>query len=132
MKFVSPNDIVTQCVISSYGICILIFFARCLLSAKPRLQPGGLLVTRAFGDFYAKKRVLGGLPNVLIHDHGRIQYFQLSEKTRYLVLASDGLWDALEKDEVAKKILRKDFTNGHHRKTSSPCRSRSTVANDPR
>jgi serine/threonine protein phosphatase PrpC len=46
---------------------------------KPRLYPGGLLVTRAFGDFYAKLPIYGGIQTGLIPDHGEIELFQLNK-----------------------------------------------------
>lgn len=40
---------------------------------KPRVQPGGLLVTRSFGDFQAKLPVAGGVPGNVIHDFEEIK-----------------------------------------------------------
>ena len=68
---------------------------------KPRVYPGGLLVTRSFGDFYAKKEFLGGRPGVIIPNHGNIGYINLKKSSiKFLVLASDGVWDVLTIAEV--------------------------------
>lgn len=63
--------------------------------AKQRLYPGGLLVTRSFGDFNAKINVLGGIKGVVIHDHGEVKYKKLDHGVKSIILASDGLWDGL-------------------------------------
>lgn len=81
------------------------FLKRRVVVGKKRLFPGGLLVTRAFGDFYAKRHELGGNPNVLICDHGPIRHVDLlTAPLKYLVLASDGLWDGLTEVEVFNTI----------------------------
>ena len=70
--------------------------------AKPRLYPGGLLVTRSFGDFHSK--LLNN--KVVIPDHGSIKYIHLTNSNNeedsidYIILASDGVWDALGIDEI--------------------------------
>ena len=46
-------------------------------TAKPRLYPGGLLVTRAFGDFHAKLLSLGGLPGVVIPNPSEIKCYSI-------------------------------------------------------
>ena len=76
-----------------------------LTIAKPRVMPGGLLVTRAFGDFNAKVDYLGGRKGVVIHTHGRINYINAAKALpKYIILASDGIWDALSTEEIAKVI----------------------------
>jgi len=72
-------------------------------TAKPRLYPGGLLVTRSFGDFHSK--ILNN--KVVISDHGSIKYINLTSCNEddsacidYIILASDGVWDALSIDEI--------------------------------
>lgn len=73
--------------------------------AKLRLYPGGLLVTRAFGDFNAKVAILGGIAGVVIHDHGEVRHKKLDSGIRSIILASDGLWDGLSKIQI-ENILR--------------------------
>lgn len=71
---------------------------------QPRVYPGGLLITRSFGDFYAKDLILGGIPGSVICDHGQIRTFPLSRDIKYIVLASDGVWDALSSQEIFQII----------------------------
>ncbi len=94
---------------------------------KPRVYPGGLLVTRAFGDFHAKVEYLGGLKGVVVHDHGKIKYMKLtsgsstqstpvdsqnggppvdpaSRRLQFLLIASDGVWDGLSVEEVLQIV----------------------------
>ena len=78
---------------------------------KPRVYPGGLMVTRAFGDFHAKVEYLGGRRGVVVHDHGRIKYVKASSQgLRFLVLASDGVWDGLSIDQVTALISQFEVT----------------------
>lgn len=70
---------------------------------QPRVYPGGLLITRSFGDFYAKDPLLGGRPGSVICDPGQIRFYNLSD-LKYVVLASDGVWDALDSESVFKII----------------------------
>ena len=67
---------------------------------KPRLYPGGLLVTRSFGDFHAK-RGKQGVSSALIVDHSSLTAVSIST-LRFVVLASDGVWDALTADQVGR------------------------------
>jgi serine/threonine protein phosphatase PrpC len=88
---------------------------------QPRVYPGGLLITRSFGDFYAKDPMLGGIPGSVICDPGQIRFFNLPE-LKYIVLASDGVWDALEPESVFKII--DDSLNdhlSHHKLQPSAC-----------
>jgi len=71
-----------------------------------RVYPGGLMVTRSFGDFYAKIPGLGGLREAIIHHHGPVEKYLLPGDLRMVVLASDGVWDALKPAEVFKMIKR--------------------------
>lgn len=75
------------------------------LPTKPRMMPGGLLVTRSFGDFSSKIDYLGGRKGVVIPTHGRIKYINAAKAMpKYLVLGSDGIWDALTIEQVALMI----------------------------
>mmetsp|Transcript_8717 Transcript_8717/g.13017 ORF Transcript_8717/g.13017 Transcript_8717/m.13017 type:complete len:339 (-) Transcript_8717:215-1231(-) len=69
-----------------------------------RVYPGGLIVTRSFGDFYAKLPLLGGIKGTVIHHHGEMQTYRLFKDFRMVVLASDGVWDAFRPSEVFKII----------------------------
>lgn len=52
---------------------------------------GTLAVTRALGDLNLKKEGLSNEPYV--------SSFEISAKTRYLIMATDGLWDVVSDDE---------------------------------
>ncbi|KAG5186149.1 phosphatase 2C-like domain-containing protein [Tribonema minus] len=80
---------------------------------KPRVYPGGLLVTRAYGDFYAKRAPLGGLPGALICGHGRLSRVELDGfgtdgggGAGVVILASDGVWDAVPVWRMAAALER--------------------------
>jgi serine/threonine protein phosphatase PrpC len=73
--------------------------------AKPRMLPGGLLVTRSFGDFNSKLEYLGGKKGVVVSSHGRISYINAAKfPPKYLILASDGVWDVLSIEEVSSMV----------------------------
>jgi len=82
---------------------------------KNRLQP-----TRSFGDFYLKYAEFNN-PKGLDNDHGyrkalenfkgpymthepEIKIFELEANDRYLILSTDGMWDELKNDDVAKVV----------------------------
>jgi serine/threonine protein phosphatase PrpC len=72
---------------------------------KKRVSPGGLLVTRAFGDFHAKLPQRGGRAGTVIPDHGAISTLSAAAMAGgYIVLASDGIWDGLEASAVLDHI----------------------------
>ena len=62
---------------------------------------GSLAITRAFGDHALKKDGVSAKPHIKKH--------QLRPTDRYLVVASDGVWDALEDSDMLK--LCKDELN---------------------
>jgi len=70
-----------------------------------RVYPGGLTVTRAFGDFHAKRGELGGVAGAVLSDSGPIRCFKMLS-ARWLVLASDGVWDALSVPTVMAALDR--------------------------
>lgn len=86
-------------------------FPLCCMNAeivvKSRVYPGGLLVTRAFGDFNAKLPALGGISGVLIPDHSEIKHKTLDSNTKYIILASDGLWDGLQMKTIEAMLSGK-------------------------
>ncbi|KAL8517158.1 hypothetical protein ACS0TY_015393 [Phlomoides rotata] len=56
----------------------------------------GLAMARAFGDFCLKDYGLISTPQV--------SYRQLTDKDEFVVLATDGIWDALSNDEVIRIV----------------------------
>ena len=68
-----------------------------------RILPGKLSVSRAFGDFSAKIKNLGGNPNVLISKPD-ISIFTLKTDFDYILIASDGVFDVLSNEEVNSAV----------------------------
>mmetsp|Transcript_15067 Transcript_15067/g.31046 ORF Transcript_15067/g.31046 Transcript_15067/m.31046 type:complete len:150 (+) Transcript_15067:608-1057(+) len=64
-------------------------------NGKPRIQPGGLLVTRSFGDFQAKLPIAGGIPGTVTHDYEEIKEVEIDPEWLYFIVASDGIWDGI-------------------------------------
>ena len=81
----------------------------------PRIYPGGLLVTRAFGDFHAKVPEYGGKEGVILHSFEKIFEIDLDENTEQIVLGTDGVFDAISGEtlRIKEKIM---FQNIKERK----------------
>ena len=106
---------------------------------KPRVYPGGLLVTRAFGDFQAKLPIAGGKPGTVIHTPDPIREVEIDPSSwLYFIVASDGVWDALTDRELVKvlkvstcesrtkmSIVHRHFLR-HHKHLLFPCLLRSS------
>lgn len=73
-------------------------------AGKPRVYPGGLLVTRAFGDLHAKLPELGGIPNTIVHTHSEIHEVEIDDTWKDLIVASDGVWDAIPLNKIDRLI----------------------------
>ncbi len=58
---------------------------------------GQLAVTRALGDLELKTQGVSNIPD--------IEEFAITEKTQFLIIASDGLWDVCE-DQKAVDLCR--------------------------
>jgi protein phosphatase 2C family protein 2/3 len=68
-----------------------------------RIMPGGISVSRAFGDVDAKLPRLGGNPNVLIAVP-EVRSFRIHSDADFLVVASDGIFERIENMEVVNII----------------------------
>lgn len=64
-----------------------------------RIKPGGLSVSRTFGDIEAKLPELGGTRNV-ISCEPEITIFPYNTDIDYVLLACDGVFDSLTNEEV--------------------------------
>jgi len=64
-----------------------------------RVFPGRLNVCRSVGDVEAKEPRLGGKPGVIIAVPD-VKVFKITSELDYIVLASDGVYDRLENEEV--------------------------------
>lgn len=71
--------------------------------APLRVYPGGLSVSRAFGDVTAKDPRLGGNPNVLTAKP-EISTIRLDSDADFIVLACDGVFDKLSTQKVVEAI----------------------------
>lgn len=67
---------------------------------KLRVWPGGLAVTRSFGDFHAKIPTLGGIEGSVIADYGELRTLEIEEDWQGIIIASDGAWDALSPRQI--------------------------------
>ena len=72
---------------------------------KNKLGSGSnvLAMSRSFGDFEFKGKGLTCTPEVVVRDRD-------FEKDEYLVLACDGVWDAMSNEEVARMIVERMAT----------------------
>lgn len=66
--------------------------------------PGRLSVARTFGDVEAKETSLGGNPNCVISTP-EIRAFKITDNHDFIVLASDGIYDKLENEEICKTVF---------------------------
>ncbi|XP_010440790.1 PREDICTED: probable protein phosphatase 2C 74 [Camelina sativa] len=64
----------------------------------PNHNSPGLAMARAFGDFCLKDFGLISVPDV--------SYRRLTEKDEFVVLATDGIWDALTNEEVIEIVAK--------------------------
>ena len=94
------------------------------------MHPGGILVTRSFGDFYSKVPQLGGIKGSLIPKNGDISYLQATaDGLQRIILGSDGLWDALTIDEIdgiikvwdSSRYANNDQNSARVHPSDSPC-----------
>lgn len=100
--------------------CIPIYYGKNNIG---RMYPGGLEVTRSFGDFDAKVPGLGGKEGIILSDHGMIAVLNL-KNVEYIVLGSDGIWDPLEPTMVYRIISQR------HKPTSREDGSEELIKNE--
>ena len=68
-----------------------------------RIKPGGLSVSRSFGDVESKLKKFGGSENVVISDP-QIVDRDINDKLDYVFIASDGVYDTLSTKLIHKVI----------------------------
>ena len=68
-----------------------------------RVSPGGLAVARTIGDFYAKIPELGGVKG-LVSSEPCINRFKVDDKSDFILMGCDGIFDRLENEKIFKKI----------------------------
>ena len=54
-------------------------------------------MTRCFGDQIAKY--------IGVTSHPDIQFFEVKQKDKILLIASDGIWDVLKKEDITSCIM---------------------------
>ena len=70
-----------------------------LLYGPHRVFPGGLSVSRTFGDIEAKRTKYGGNPKVVIAPPD-IKCFKIEDNYDFIILGCDGIFDKLENTHV--------------------------------
>ena len=80
------------------GLC----FTEKVPSGKHRVWPGGLAITRSFGDYHAKLTAFGGVPDSVLYEFEEMRVLDMEQRWMGLILASDGVWDALPADACWK------------------------------
>ena len=68
-----------------------------------RVSPGGLAVARTIGDFYAKLPELGGKKGLVSSDPC-VNVLRIDDKSDFLIMGCDGIYDRLDNDRIFKKI----------------------------
>jgi protein phosphatase 2C family protein 2/3 len=68
-----------------------------------RVSPGGLAVARTIGDFYAKIPELGGVKGLVSSDPC-ITLFKVDDKSDFILMGCDGIFDRLDNEKIFKKI----------------------------
>ncbi|KAK8550426.1 hypothetical protein V6N13_118945 [Hibiscus sabdariffa] len=63
----------------------------------PHEDSPGLAMSRAFGDFLLKNHGIIAVPDVF--------HYQLTHNDRFIVLATDGVWDVLNNNQVATIVM---------------------------
>ena len=88
-----------------------------------RVYPGGLSVSRAFGDYYAKDIRFGGNPKVLISTPDVFLYKINDMRTDFFFLGCDGIFDMLTNEDISKSIWNdiKNYRNSNIYNNSEKC-----------
>ena len=68
-----------------------------------RVSPGGLAVARTIGDYYAKIPEFGGMKG-LVSAEPCINILKADERSDFLLMGCDGIFDRLDNDRIFKKI----------------------------
>ena len=68
-----------------------------------RISPGKIAVSRTIGDYYCKLPELGGVKNT-VSAEPCINILKVDEKSDFLLMGCDGIFDRLDNDRIFKKI----------------------------
>ena len=92
-----------------------------LIEIPWRVCPGGLSVSRTFGDIESKDELFGGKEGVVVAMPD-ISEFELNEEYNFIVIGCDGIFDVLSNGEIIDciKIVLK-LNEGKNRKINELC-----------
>ena len=65
---------------------------------------GQLVLSRCLGDLYCKKYGVSNLPDISVN--------KLEGNEKYIVVASDGVWDVVDENEIMKLCKNKKNAEG--------------------
>ena len=68
-----------------------------------RISPGKIAVSRTIGDYYCKLPELGGIKGT-VSPEPCINILKIDEKSDFLLMGCDGIFDRLDNDRIFKKI----------------------------
>lgn len=69
-----------------------------------RLYPGGLSVSRAFGDYTVKTEKCGGKVGVLVYEPEIFYYDLEKESWDFIFMGCDGIYDVFQSKELIEKM----------------------------
>lgn len=91
-----------------------------VLYAGPfRVRPGGLSVSRTFGDIEAKREALGGKKGVVVADP-EISSHVIEADDDFVLMASDGIFDTMTNQQIVDTVW--DTIRYHKENTINPQR----------
>ena len=91
------------------GRCVSCFGA--VGAGPPRVYPGGLAVARSIGTVKCKASEFGAAPGCVISIPEYVKY-RVPANARYLILASDGLWDYFPNTKGLGRVVKAFETSG--------------------
>ena len=94
--------------IKSLPLCCAFFGERERSVGAFRVWPGGLSVSRTFGDVNYKDPSLGKThsPHILIADP-EIKVMEITPEDEFMILATDGFWDVMSSQDAVKFLRKK-------------------------
>lgn len=94
--------------VKSLPLCCAFFGERERSVGAYRVWPGGLSVSRTFGDVNYKDPSLGKThsPHILIADP-EIKVMEITPQDDFMILATDGFWDVMSSQDAVKFLRKK-------------------------
>ena len=92
-----------------------------LIETPWRVYPGGLSVSRTFGDIESKNELLGGKEGVVVATPD-ISEFDLNDDYNFIVIGCDGIFDVLSNWEIIDCIkIVLEMNKGKNKKINELC-----------